>query len=122
MEYPTPAGGCLLCEKNLCKRFKYLVNRGLNGEEVNFIGIGRHYVIDECWIVLGRNEKENEMIEKLKSKEKYKVLECDDFAGPTAVIFDKCNKKVEGKVFELMKAYSKDKNLKIIKEFEKNIL
>jgi len=117
ISYPTPAGGCLLCEKNLKKRLNYLINRGLNEDEINFIAIGRHFLIDKCWVVLGRNEKENNMIEKLKLR--YHVLECDDFAGPTAIIFDKCNKKIEGKVFELMKAYSKGKNSKIIKKFEK---
>jgi len=114
--YPPPAGGCLLCEKSLCKRLKYLVNRGLNKNESEFIGMGRHYVIDGCWVVLGRNEKENYFIETFKDK--FKVLECDNFAGPTAIIFDKCNKKTEEKVFELMKAYSRDKDMKGIKKFE----
>ena len=105
ISYPTPAGGCLLCEKELKKRWNFLFTRGLNDEEIKLIEIGRHFIIDGCWIILGRNEKENKIIENVQTS---KVV-VPEFIGPSAVILDKCSNKIQDKVDELIKAYSKYK-------------
>jgi len=111
IDYPSPAGGCLLCEKALKKRFNFLINRGLNEEEIKLSNIGRHFIIDNCWIVLGRNEKENKIIEKLKTG----TIILPEKIGPSAVILDKCSEKIREKVNKLIQAYSKGGNKK---EFE----
>ena len=124
ISYPTPAGGCLLCEKSLAQRFKKLLGRELNDNEIKLIEIGRHFMIpknkevsdNNCWIVIGRNEKENNIIEFLGKD--YDLI-TPDFIGPTAVIIDKCGKEVKEKVKELIKAYSKQGNLKDRKKFER---
>jgi len=165
IKYPFPAGGCLLCEKFLIKRFEFLFKRGLDEKEFLLVNLGRHFVIDNAWIVLGRNKKENDVIENLKTG---KVI-IPDFIGPSAVIFfppvfigkntrpfrarinlDSINEnnkkvneatssgrkistksdleqdsfqakqdKIEKKVNELLKAYSKQGSLKDRKKFEK---
>ena len=116
ISYPHPAGGCLLCEKELKKRFEFLLKRGLNENEIKFVNIARHFVIDKCWIVLGRNEKENKIIEM--TGRDYELI-VPDFSGPGAVIMDKCGKKVKEKVNKLIKAYSKKGSLKERKKFDK---
>jgi predicted subunit of tRNA(5-methylaminomethyl-2-thiouridylate) methyltransferase len=115
IKYPSPAGGCLLCEKNLKKRFKYLLDRGINEDEIKLIGIGRHFLIDDCWVVIGRDETENKIIELVG---KSYTLILPKFAGPSVVIFDEDNKKVREKVGELIKAYSKEGSLEERKKFE----
>lgn len=115
INYPTPAGGCLLCEKNLKKRLKFLLERGLNEKEINLIGIGRHFVIDNCWIVIGRNEKENNIIESFDKK---KVI-IPAFIGASALILDSCKKETKEKVKELIRAYSKQGSLEERNKFEK---
>lgn len=99
ISYPTPAGGCLLCEKNLSKRFKFLIEKDLIDEKHLVLSkIGRHFFLDS-WFIVGRNEKENEIIEKYKnsiSSEKDKP----------AVYFHKNNKYNKEKAFELREAYS----------------
>lgn len=115
IKYPSPAGGCLLCEKALIKKIKILLKRKLNQETTKLIGIGRHFIIDKCWIVLGRNEKENKIIESIKEYQKI----IPDFPAPTAIILDKCKKNIENKVHELIKAYSKHGDLKQRKKFDK---
>jgi len=115
ISYPSPAGGCLLCEKELKNRFKILFERGLDEEEIKLIGVGRHFYIDKCWIILGRNENENKIIETIG--ENYNLI-IPDFVGPSAIVFDKCDKKLKDKVEELIKAYSKG-NLKLRKKFDK---
>ncbi|MAG79231.1 tRNA 4-thiouridine(8) synthase ThiI [Candidatus Pacearchaeota archaeon] len=114
--YPTPAGGCLLCEKELIKRFNTLLKRNLNEDTINLIGVGRHFIINDIWIVLGRNEKENKIIEFIGKK--YDLI-IPEFMGPSAIILDKSNKKIKEKVNELIITYSKKGNLKNRKKFEK---
>ncbi|MCK4647752.1 7-cyano-7-deazaguanine synthase [Candidatus Pacearchaeota archaeon] len=94
IKYPSPAGGCLLCEKELKKRLKFLLKRGLNEEEIKLVGVGRHFLIDTLsghenlqagnyWVVIGRNKDENEIIEGIKEGE----IIMPDFKGPSGVIF-----------------------------------
>jgi predicted subunit of tRNA(5-methylaminomethyl-2-thiouridylate) methyltransferase len=112
ISYPTPSGGCLLCEKNLKNRLKILIHRDLNKDEIKLLTIGRHFFIDDCWIVLGRREKENDIIEKFKNS----IM--PEFVGPSAVVFGNYDNKMKSKVYELLKAYS-SKNLKHRDKFEK---
>ncbi|MCK4553253.1 7-cyano-7-deazaguanine synthase [Candidatus Pacearchaeota archaeon] len=114
ISYPYPAGGCLLCEKELKKRFEFLFKRGLNEDEVKFVNVGRHFVINGCWVVLGKDEKENKIIEGFGQN-----VVVPDFPAPSALMLDKCNKKIKEKINNLIKAYSKKGSLKERKKFEK---
>jgi tRNA-specific 2-thiouridylase len=116
IKYPHPAGGCLLCEKNLRKRLKYLLGRGMSDDEVSLVAVGKHFVIDNCWIVLGRNEKENKIIELIGKRY---VLFIPKFPGPSAVVLDKCKKQIIEKIGKLIKAYSKEGSLEEREKFER---
>jgi predicted subunit of tRNA(5-methylaminomethyl-2-thiouridylate) methyltransferase len=66
IDYPSPAGGCLLCEKELKTRFKILINRDLiNEKTLALVNIGRHFYFPEnvSWFVVGRDKKENDILE-----------------------------------------------------------
>jgi len=127
ISYPQPAGGCMLCEKELIKRFNFLFKRGLDEKEINLMGIGRHFVIDGCWVVIGRDKEENQVIEFV-GKDHGKLI-VPEFMGPSAIILDRCSKEVEltpsgvppvlteGKVNKLIKAYSKKGSLEERKRF-----
>ena len=118
IKYPHPAGGCLLCEKFYKGRFNFIFDRGLDEKELPLVFIGRHFIIDKKWVVLGRNEKENKIIEAMKVG---KVISSDDLGliSGSAIIVDNSSKKVEDKVKELITAYSKGKDIKERKAFEK---
>jgi len=116
ISYPHPAGGCLLCEKYLKKRFEKLLERGLNDEEIKLVGVGRHFIINGNWIVLGRDENESKFIENFEG------VIVPDFIGPSAVIPalpPKDEKKLNEKVNNLIKAYSKLGSLEDRKKFER---
>jgi len=69
--YPQPSGGCLLCERIFKKRFEILIKENLiTSKTRDLIKIGRHFFKKNCWFVVGRNEKENEIIEKFKKSVK----------------------------------------------------
>jgi len=129
IKYPFPAGGCLLCEKVLKKRLGTLVKRGLSEEEINLVGIGRHFIIDKFWVVIGRDERENKIIELSKAG---KVIELD-YPAPSAIIMfatshpststrQKIPSTTIKKVGELIKSYSKKGSLEERKKFDKEKL
>ncbi|MBU0894710.1 MAG: hypothetical protein KKF48_00405 [Nanoarchaeota archaeon] len=113
IKYPHPAGGCLLCEKQLKDRLNYLLSRGMNEKEIKLVNVGRHFVINKCWVVIGRNQTENKIIENLGVG---KLIELD-YPAPSAIILDN-NKTMDKKVKDLVKAYSKKGSLKERKTFE----
>ena len=115
-KYPSPSGGCLLCEKNLRKKFKTILKRGMNSEEIKLINTGRYFLIDNCIIILGRNYSENKLIEQLNPK---KELIVPNHPGPTAIILDRCSDKTKQKVKNLINAYSKKGDLNQRALFEK---
>jgi hypothetical protein len=114
IKYPHPAGGCMLCEKDLKNRFSKLLDRGIGDDEIHLVGIGRHFMINNNWVVLGRNDKENKLIEAIGKK--IGKLIVSETPGPSALILDQGD--VEDKVKGLMKAYSKSGSLKDRKSFE----
>jgi len=68
MTYPTPGGGCLLCEKALKERFKFLLEKNLIDEKtLMLVQIGRHFVIDGFWFVVARDAKESLIIDEEKN-------------------------------------------------------
>lgn len=102
LKFPTPAGGCLLCEKSFCEKLKPILNKKISYKDIELLKIGRHF----SGIILGKNEKENEILEKEKG---IKII--PNQPGPTALLHDK---NLVEKAKELIQKYSKNK----ITEFE----
>jgi predicted subunit of tRNA(5-methylaminomethyl-2-thiouridylate) methyltransferase len=68
IKYPLPGGGCLLCEKELKKRFEILIKDDLiNEKTLSLTMVGRHFFKKGCWFVVGKNKIENDVIEKFRS-------------------------------------------------------
>ncbi|MFO8234992.1 MAG: hypothetical protein R6U04_06290 [Bacteroidales bacterium] len=70
IDYPSPGGGCLLCEKALKTRFQVLIeNNFIDEHTLPLSKIGRHFYFSEeqQWFVVGRDKEENDVIEKFKS-------------------------------------------------------
>lgn len=104
INYPNPAGGCLLCERFLKDRFKFLLGRGLSDETVKLVNVGRHFVINGSWIVLGRNEKENDILKSINEGTFFEP----SFIGPSARVFGNFEIK---ELERLVRAYSKQSHI-----------
>ena len=66
-DYPAPAGGCLLTDPIFSIRLKELFSHSPDPplREVEFLKAGRHFRLDsKIKVIIGRNKKENEFIEK----------------------------------------------------------
>ena len=86
-EYPQPAGGCLLCEKEFGKKLFKLLEKWpeCNGNDIGLLRLGRHFWEGKTLIVLGKNHEENLKLAKLAQKKDI-LLKPQNFPGPTALI------------------------------------
>jgi tRNA U34 2-thiouridine synthase MnmA/TrmU len=66
-EYPQPSGGCLLTDPGFTKRVRDLMAHGdLTLESLRLLKVGRHFRLsDKAKLVIGRDKKENEELQKL---------------------------------------------------------
>jgi tRNA-uridine 2-sulfurtransferase len=111
IEYPTPGGGCFLCEKEASKRLKVLLENNLIDEKTLPITmLGRHFLIDNIWFIVARNSNECEILDK------FKIILPGGKGKPT-VYFNK--KSGEQKAKELQKAYSTGADEKEREKWEK---
>lgn len=86
-EFPAPAGGCLLTDKEFSKKLKELWKKFPQAGEndIELLKIGRHFWEGKIKIVVGRNKEENQLLKKMARK-KDVLLEMTNYPGPTSLI------------------------------------
>jgi len=109
IEYPSSGGGCLLCEKSPASRLKHLIEKNLITEKtLPLTTIGRHFFIDNTWLVVSRDAKESQIISTFKNHIP------DDYGKP-AIYFHKKSTKA----LDLQEAYSTGDNEENRNKFKK---
>lgn len=117
--YPTPAGGCILTDKEFSKKLSDLLERVKKTKPGDFalLRIGRHFWVDKAKIILGRNHEENLKLKKMAESGDI-LIEPKVVPGPTALIRGKRNKAVldftHGLLLKYTKGATKDLQVKII--------
>lgn len=88
-DFPQPAGGCLLTDKGFSQRLKDAFKHNESSlNDFSLLRIGRHFRLtdnESAKIVVGRNEKENEQIEKL-AQESDIIIKTVETVGPIVLI------------------------------------
>jgi len=125
-EYPSPAGGCILTDANFSERLKEVFDKwpDCHGHDIQLLRIGRHFWVpasparlaakraggNDNLIIVGRNQEENNKINKLKKKGDI-IIKPEDFPGPTVLIRSKDKILEESliKAKDLIMKYSKKK-------------
>ncbi|QJA06696.1 hypothetical protein FVE67_07775 [Thermosulfurimonas marina] len=104
-DYPTPAGGCILTDPTIGERILRLLELrgGLSVREAELALLGRHFVEEGFWLVVGRKEAENRRLAELARPED-RLFKIRGVPGPTGLL-------VEGqgdleKVKEILKRYT----------------
>jgi tRNA U34 2-thiouridine synthase MnmA/TrmU len=86
-EYPSPAGGCILTDKNyssnLIKLFK--LKPKADGNDCVILRMGRVFFVKDLIVVVARDEKECSSLVKLQKRGDV-VLEPHNFSGPTVLV------------------------------------
>ncbi len=85
--YPSPAGGCLLTDKQFGQRLREAFRRWpeASGSDIELIKLGRHFWADDNLLVVGRHQEENSRLKQVSQKGDL-LIEPKDFAGPTIII------------------------------------
>lgn len=86
-DYPNASGGCLLTDPRFAQRLKELiVHKELSLENIELLKIGRHFRISEhAKLIVGRDEKEDRLLEALAREGDYLFLPNAKLAGPTSL-------------------------------------
>ncbi|HNV23644.1 MAG TPA: hypothetical protein PLH56_06220 [Candidatus Omnitrophota bacterium] len=87
LNYPQPAGGCLLTDKNFSRRLKDAFHhKEDNFSTIKFLPIGRYFRINKNFkAILGRNQNENIALIKNACDEDI-IMELPDKLGPTLIL------------------------------------
>ncbi len=87
-DYPAPAGGCVLADPILSKRFKKIFSkwRDYGPEDCILAQVGRHFLLPAGgWLVVGRNKAENEVLSGLVGPDDL-VLRATECPGPFCIL------------------------------------
>lgn len=112
-DYPAPAGGCLLTEPNFSYRLRELLHYNENPSLLDFqlLRIGRHFrLAPECKLVIGRNEAENDLLEKL-SEGKGWFLRVPGYGSPVAFLEGRGDEELISIAASICARYSDAKGL-----------
>ena len=94
-DYPAPAGGCLLTDKNFSHRLKDLFENqdDCTEEEIYLLKYGRHFRLNpEAKAIVGRTERDNQNILKYHNPTADSVLDVKDYPSPIALVPRGANK------------------------------
>jgi tRNA-specific 2-thiouridylase len=107
--YSTPAGGCLLTDKNFADKLRDLFadKQSVTPDDVRLLTIGRHYRMDAgIKIVLGRDNEENNMLLSMAPRG-YRLFVPHDFPGPVALLTGSPTQDLKQTIGRLIITYSK---------------
>lgn len=92
ISYPSPAGGCLLCEQEFAKKLRDLFKhkKKIKARDIELLKIGRHFRVNETKIIVGRNEQENKIIQNLANNNL--IFEVKNFPSPITLLEGKATK------------------------------
>jgi len=88
-DYPAPAGGCLLTDKNFSNRLKDLFEHqdDCTEEELHLLKCGRHFRLNpDAKLIVGRTERDNEKILKYHNPATDTVLDVKEYPSPIALV------------------------------------
>jgi tRNA-specific 2-thiouridylase len=111
--YPAPAGGCLLTEPIFAHKLKDLLACNPNPivRDITLLKIGRHFRFSPaCKIIVGRDQKENEILESLAS-DSDSLITIEGYGSPTTLVSGKITDEALRIAASLCARYSDAKEL-----------
>jgi len=123
LNYPTPAGGCLLTEREYAKKIRDLLKnkKRISKMDLEMLKVGRHFRFGKNKIVVGKNEEDNDRLLKLKQKTDY-IFEVPQVGSPITILQGPKTKKSVIIAARLTARYSDAKENKInVKYGSKNL-
>jgi len=118
IDYPTAAGGCLLCDRNFSKKLNvlfdyYTENNDIKFEHLSLLKFGKMF-LSEGLIFSGRNESENKLLQKIGKKLNWEIYFNSEIPGPTVIYEKKSDENVVKKIWD---AYS-ERNTEMVEKLK----
>ena len=112
LQYPSPAGGCILTNIASAQRYLKLVEKysPVDLEDFKLIAYGRHFAINErCRLVIARDDRENTILEKIISDTDL-VFDLEDVPGPMGIGRGSFNEDDTATAASFVTRYSRARN------------
>jgi tRNA U34 2-thiouridine synthase MnmA/TrmU len=109
-DYPAPAGGCLLTDKNFSNRLRDLFDHQADctEEELHLLKHGRHFRLNpDTRLIVGRTEGDNQNILKFHYPAADTVIDVKDYPSPIALVPHGANKESIHLAAAICTGYSK---------------
>jgi predicted ribosome quality control (RQC) complex YloA/Tae2 family protein len=123
VDYPCPAGGCLLTYREFANKLRDLFRhkKRVSLKDVALLKAGRHFRFAENKIIVGRDEAENRTLLQLKAPSDY-CFEVPDCGSPTTILQGPKTQKAIDKTAALTAYYSDNKARIVLVKFGINDL
>jgi len=107
VDYPCPAGGCLLTYKEFATKVRDLIyfRKRITTKDILLLKVGRHFRFGKNKIIVGRNETENKRLLELSDKHDY-LFEVPDLGSPITFLQGRKSKKAIELSAQLTARYS----------------
>lgn len=115
-EYPQPAGGCLLTDPVYAFRLRELLSYTPEPtpEELILLQVGRHFrAPDDCRIVVGRDEGENDALAALRAEGDI-LLRVEGYGSPLTVVRGRASEEAVALAAAICARYSDARGLPLI--------
>lgn len=107
-DYPCPSGGCLLTDPQFAKKLRdYIRHEGKPKlEDMILLRLGRHFRLGKVRAIVGRNEKENNVLSALAERRGFPRFEVMAHMGPISILVGDAEAETFEKVAALTARYS----------------
>ena len=109
LDYPNPAGGCLLTDEQFGRRVKDLFDHQeeIDLEDMELLRLGRHFRMDgRTKLIVGRNEQENMTLAEYLAPGRV-LFSPDDFPGPAVLLLGPPSEQANQLALSMICHYSK---------------
>lgn len=88
-DYPCPAGGCRLTDRNFAMKLKEAFQHGEDSlDEITLLKHGRHFRLPGgAKVIVGRDETENKILNSIATQKNILFLETKDYMGPVTLLY-----------------------------------
>jgi len=123
IDYPCPAGGCLLTYKEFANKLRDLFThkKRVSLADVNLLKVGRHFRYGKSKIIVGRNETENKILTARRNMNDY-FFEVSDCGSPITLLQGSKTKGAIERAAALTSYYSDKKESRIHVKFGKKTM
>ena len=108
--YESPAGGCLLTDRNFSTKLKkFIKNRNLEVNDIDILKVGRHLEVNKKMVIISRNKDENPILKNYNG-DKFVKMYPIGIPGPIGLIEKNSDTNTKKLASQILLTYTKANN------------